>query len=142
MKAILSLTLLCLMSGITLSNLYISYDWNNGQGLVTSVLLISDKEVYWYELIYDVCSDKFKQSDKKMFVLTSPQNPDLSQNMDPDGDDDIEMEINYEYYLSEFVQFQLGDCVDGQFVPTQDSITYGDLNNYLTQKIDDQNKNI
>jgi hypothetical protein len=61
-----------------------------------------------------------------------PYKPDLDRIMTlTDG---IVFDING-YSYSKFVQFQIGDCKEGMFVPSQNYATYRDLNEYLTTKI-------
>jgi hypothetical protein len=70
--------------------------------------LFTEENIFWYESDAELCTDKGVKNDKKRFVLRNPENPILSNVMNPDNNGII-LDINWSY-INTFYSFGIGEC--------------------------------
>jgi hypothetical protein len=131
---LLKLFIISLSLHLNIAAFYMACSWEDDIGqTITNSLLFTEENIFWYDSDDELCTDKGRKDDKKQFVLTKPENPVLSKIMDPD-DDGIVMDINWSYMYT-FYKFGIGECEGDTYQSQKDSVTYKELNDYLTEKI-------
>jgi hypothetical protein len=134
MKNSLFLVIISLVINVTLTRFYMSIAYIPiGEDQKIGVYLISDKTVDFYDDIGTLCVTPSHSNKKDMFVLIEPLFPNLDKVMDIKTDE-IAMTLNWSYITDMFVEFKLGDCDGELFKATSDTVTYRELNQYLTIK--------
>jgi hypothetical protein len=103
-------------------------------GIKISSLIVTNTEFHWYNLVINICEKAYTTEDIITFTLINPVKPNLNDSIRLT--DEVELSINGNSDRR-FQSYTIGDCVNGVWV-TYSIATYGDLNEFLTTKIEDK----